>query len=59
MNKELWELIQEYIEAKIEYEIASREEGADGYRQTPYKERKRLETITKKIKDELQKNDQS
>jgi hypothetical protein len=38
-----------YIDKKIEYEFASREEGADGYRRSCVDERKAMEEAERKL----------
>ena len=54
MNKEDIKKIQKYIDAKIEYEFASREEGSDGYRISAIVERKKLEIAESELlRDEL------
>lgn len=49
MTKEQLELLIEYIDAKIEYAIASNEEGSDGYKVTAHNERKVVENIKSKL----------
>jgi hypothetical protein len=49
MNREEWLLIQDYIDTKIDYAIAAREEDSDGYREDVYIERKAVEKAEEEI----------
>jgi hypothetical protein len=55
MKKELFELIEEFIDAKIEYAIASRERDEEGYTGSCVDERKNVELIKEKIEKILNK----
>jgi len=57
MNEKLWELLRQYIQAKIEEEIAFIQLDADGYRDTPWKERKRVENIEREINNLIDKKE--
>ena len=39
MNDDQLEALREWVRAEIDYEMASNEEGADGYRQSAHNER--------------------
>ena len=41
--------LDKYIDAKIQYELASREEGADGYRDSALKEQKEMDKFWEKF----------
>ena len=49
MTKKDWELIKQYIDTKIDYEIARREEDSEGYMVTARSERKLVEAIEDEI----------
>lgn len=49
MNKKEIEAIIKYVDAKIEYEFALREEGENGYRSSAIEERKAVEKALAKL----------
>jgi hypothetical protein len=49
MDNELFDLLDKYIEAKIDYAIASEERDEEGYTSTPLRERKKMESIKSEI----------
>ena len=51
MTKREWDLIQQYIDTKIDYEIARREEGYTG---NAYVERKAVEEAEKEINKNIE-----
>jgi len=53
MNKELLELLEKFIDAKIEYQFAINEEGEDGYGRSAPNERKLVDKLKKDIVDLL------
>lgn len=54
MTKREWDLIQQYIDTKIDYEIARREEDEEGYTGNAYVERKAVEEAEKEINKNLE-----
>ena len=53
MTAKEWDLIKQYIDAKIEYEIANRVEDEEGYHGNAYAERKLAEQAEKDIDEYL------
>ncbi len=53
MTKEDFELVKLYVEKKIEFEIATREEDEEGYHGNAYNERKELDQAEKEILNQL------
>ena len=53
MNREEWNLIKTYIDAKIDYEIAVHEEDEDGYRIEVLSEKKVLSKAEEQILEYL------
>jgi hypothetical protein len=49
MTKEFFELLEKFIDAKITYEITSREEDEDGYRISAIRERKEVDKLRLKL----------
>lgn len=55
MTKEEWNLLKQYIDTKIDYEIARREEDEDEYTGNAYAERKALEEAENEINKSIEK----
>ena len=53
LNKEILDKLLEYVEAKFDEEYESRQEGADGYRQSALVEREKVEKIKQELYDLL------